>query len=187
MRADLSMGDAGRARLERSQVAVWLGRSFGAWSVRVVGGGILSGSWQGDATRLDVRPGWIAGVTAGRTWLSADGWRPFVRTSFALAGSGHGMSDGSTLLAFDLRASGDVGWRLPGGIEAFAVVRAFGGPVLWARPGQAQDTGTDRMHYQLGAGVVWAPPVRWSVRPALFVEGVPLGEVGLSAGVALGF
>ncbi len=187
MHADLSMGTSGRATLERSQVAAWLGRSFGAWTVRVVGGGILTGKWQGVTASAAVRPGWIAGVTAGRTWLAADGWRPFLRTSAALAGTGHGLSDGSSLLAFDLRVGGDVGWRLPGGVEVFAVARTFGGPVLWSRPGFAQDSGTDRWHYQLGAGLAWSPTVRLPVMPGLFVEGVPLGELGVSAGLALGF
>ena len=187
MQADVSMGDSGRATLERSQVAVWLGRSIGAWTVRIVGGGILGGRWQRNGSDANVSPGWIAGATLARTWLAADGWRPFLRSSFALAGSGHGLSDGSSLLAFDLRAGGDVGWRLPGGFELFAVARAFGGPIFWSRPGLAQDTGTDRWHIQLGAGAAWTPPVAWSVRPSFFAEGVPLGERGISAGVGFGF
>jgi hypothetical protein len=58
----------------------------------------------------------------------------------------------------------------------------FGGPVYWRYAGTAV-TGTDDHHWQVGAGVSLLVARRVDV----FAEGVPLGEVGVTAGAGLSF
>ncbi len=187
MRAQLNMGDLGRATLDRQQVAAWYGRTFGAWVGRIVAGGVIGGSWHTGSTEIALRPGWLAGAGLSRQWLAQDGWRPFLRNSFTLAASGGGDTGGGAMLALDLRAGVDSGWHLGAGFEAFAVGRVFGGPVWWWRPGQATQLGGDAWHVQLGAGAAWSLPGSARVRPSLVAEVIALGEIGASLGFSLAF
>lgn len=84
--------------------------------------------------------------------------------------------------AFDLRLGGIVGVTLLDILSPYALARVFGGPVYWHYQGQAV-TGTDVSHYQIGAGFAVALARRMEV----FVEGVPLGERALAAGLSLTF
>lgn len=111
---------------------------------------------------------WFALLTSS---LSAS----FARTH--LAGS-----PAESYSAFDLRLGGQVGVELARLLQPYALARVFGGPVFWRWQGE-DVTGTDTHHYQLGAGLA----LRLGARGNLFVEGVPLGERALSAGVGLGF
>ena len=70
------------------------------------------------------------------------------------------------------------GWLVP-----YVALRAFGGPIFHRYGGEAV-TGTDLYKYQVAGGLSLALPSR--VVDA-FVEGVPVGESGLSAGLGTTF
>jgi hypothetical protein len=87
----------------------------------------------------------------------------------------------STLSAFDVRLGVVAGKTIAHAVTPYVLARAFGGPVFASLAGNSV-TGTDANHYQVGAGV--------SVHVGRFdavVEGVPLGELGIVAGVGLAF
>jgi len=92
-----------------------------------------------------------------------------------------GGGPSSTLSAFDLRLGVVAGKTIAHAVTPYLLARAFGGPVFWSQAGRSV-TGTDANHYQLGAGL----SVRVG-RVDLVVEGVPLGELGLVAGVGFAF
>jgi hypothetical protein len=84
--------------------------------------------------------------------------------------------------ALDVRAGlvgGFTWWRV---FSAYAVVRAFGGPVFWRYQGESQ-VGTDTHHYQVGGGLA----LLVLRRVDLFAEGIPLGEQAIAAGVSVAF
>jgi hypothetical protein len=64
----------------------------------------------------------------------------------------------------------------------YVVGRAFGGPIHWRYQTQAI-IGTDDHHWQVGAGF----SIRVARRVDLFAEGVPLGELGVTAGAGVSF
>ena len=187
MRAQLNMGDYGRATLDRLQVAAWYGRTFGDWVGRIVGGGVIGGSWRTNDGTVNLRPGWLGGIGLSRQWLAQQGWRPFLRNSYTLAASGGVDAGGGSMLALDLRAGLDGGWHIGAGFEVFGVGRVFGGPVWWWRPGQAALLGGDAWHVQVGAGAAWSLPGRAALRPSVVAEVIALGEIGASAGISLAF
>lgn len=84
--------------------------------------------------------------------------------------------------AFDLRFGVAVGATFFERLSPYAVARVFGGPVFWRYQDKAIG-GTDVYHFQLGAGTA----LRLGQRVDLFVEGVVLGEVGVSGGGAVVF
>ncbi len=84
--------------------------------------------------------------------------------------------------ALDFRAGVAAGFTWLRALSAYAVVRAFGGPVFWRYQGSFE-LGTDTHHYQVGGGLA----VLVLRRVDLFAEGVPLGEQALSAGVSVAF
>ncbi len=187
MRAQLNMGSLGRATLDREQVAAWYGRTFGPWVGRIVLGGVIGGVWRSRDGDVRLGPGWLAGFGASRQWLAQDGWKPFLRNSFTLAGSGGGDAGGGSMLAFDVRAGVDSGWHVGAGFEIFAVARVFGGPVWWWRAGQSALLGTDAWHGQLGAAAAWSPASARGWRPGFVAEVIGLGEIGATLGLSLAF
>jgi hypothetical protein len=120
-------------------------------------------------------------MAAGVVYTLLEG-RPFVALSGVLSAAfartraaGEATQSYS---AIDLRAGLIAGTVLLDVLVPYAVVRAFGGPVLW----QGR-TGTDVHHYQLGAGLTFRP-LEWL---SVSLEGVPLGEKALSAGASTAF
>lgn len=116
---------------------------------------------------------------------------PFVLLTSALAfnvthtthESGADPPEGRTLYhAYDLRLGVVVGFTIADRLRPYALGRVFGGPIFWRYHGAAV-TGTDLYHVQLGAGFSLALGKGFAV----YAEGVPLGERGLSAGVAQAF
>jgi hypothetical protein len=129
-------------------------------------------------------PGPVFGI--GASWRVVDG-RPFVLLTSLLSftSSTTRTNDAGSPIgynAFDLRLGGIVGTTFWNRFSPYALVRAFGGPVYWRYEGTAV-TGTDTHHYQVGVGFALAITRRFD----LFVEGVPLGEQAVSAGVSLAF
>lgn len=84
--------------------------------------------------------------------------------------------------AFDLRFGTLVGVTLADRFRPYALARVFGGPIYWRYQGSAV-TGTDAYHVQLGGGMSVAVGGGFAV----FAEGVPLGERGVSGGAAMAF
>jgi hypothetical protein len=137
------------------------------------------------AGNYDFGPGPI--VAAGVAYRIVDG-RPFVVLSSVLSGSvttthvSGETEGGAQYEAFDLRLGVIAGTTLFDVFSPYAVARVFGGPVFWHYQSHAL-TGTDVSHVQLGAGGA----LLIAQRLHLFVEGIPLGEQALSAGLTLAF
>ncbi len=160
-----------------------LGLRFGA-------GGIVAGELDrrgpGVAT---LGPGVSGYFGVAKTLLDEATSVPFVQLAATLSASRavarRGVeSEGFT--AFDVRAAATVGktfFRETLPVVPYVALRAFGGPIFYRFAG-ADVTGTDLYKYQVGAGLSLALPGR-----ALdaFVEGVALGERGLSAGLGTTF
>ncbi len=168
------------ADLRRHQVAAWVGRPVGNWLVRGIAGAILTGDLRSQGQSHAIQPGLLLGIAATRQWLDQQGWRPYLRNSFALSGSKAALASGGTVAAMDLRIGVDSGWRVGPG-ELYATARGFGGPIFWTAPGRSE-TGTDRYKFQLGGGAALAVG-SWVV----FAEATPLGEIGVTAGLGLGW
>jgi hypothetical protein len=142
-------------------------------------------------TRYLVLPGWEATLSYSRRLLDGRGKAPFLVLGLSGGGSGAWTRkevlsgptpETSTLYAFDVRAGLIVGKTFWNTLSPYAVLRAFGGPILWGYNGQTV-FGTDLYHVQLGAGLVTVLPHRFDV----FVEGVPLGERAVTLGVGKAF
>jgi hypothetical protein len=157
---------------------------FPQLSVQVGVGAILGGSLSVPGAKFQIDPGALLVVGGSYRFIDAKGARPFVLATLGLTMSAsqttqEGASNTQALYnAFDARAGGVVGWNIARLISPYAVVRAFGGPVYWTYQNQST-TGTDVHHFQIGAGAGIALGKHFD----LFVEGVPLGEVGVSAGI----
>jgi hypothetical protein len=137
----------------------------------------------------DFAPGFVSSL--GVSYRFLEGNTPIGR-GFVLASGLMSLTSSSTQLdsqgprsdydALDFRAGlvgGLTWWRT---LSAYAVVRAFGGPVFWRYEGESQ-LGTDTHHYQVGGGFA----VLVLRRVDMFVEGVPLGEQALEGGVSVAF
>jgi hypothetical protein len=141
--------------------------------------------------RFLVLPGWEVTLTYSRRLLDGRGRWPFLVLGISGGASGAWTREEtlaaptpptSTLYAFDLRAGLIVGKTLWKTLSPYAAVRGFGGPVIWQYGGSSL-TGTDRYHFQIGAGLVTALPRAFDV----FVEGVPLGERAVTLGMGKTF
>jgi hypothetical protein len=159
-----------------------------------VGGGAgvgLGGLLTTGGRRYRVLPGWEATFAWSRRLLDGKGKLPFLILALSGGASGAttqeevyvGPTPGSTFLyAFDVRAGLTVGKTFWNTLSPYAVVRAFGGPVLWGHASQTYLEG-DLYHVQLGGGLVTTLPRAFDV----FVEGVPLGERALTLGAGKTF
>lgn len=141
--------------------------------------------------RFRVLPGWEVTAAYSRRLLDGRGKLPFLVLGIAGGASGartreevRGVPQAGTdaLYTFDIRAGLTVGKTFWDTLSPYAVLRAFGGPVIWSYEGKSVLAG-DRYHVQLGAGLVTSLPRRFDV----FVEGVPLGERALTLGVGKTF
>lgn len=123
---------------------------------------------------------------AGVVYTLIEG-RPFVAVSGVVSASHaktrlRGRDESVSYSAFDLRLGLIAGTTVFDILSPYAVARAFGGPVFWRYEGEAT-TGTDTSHFQLGVGVTLRPVDALAV----YVEGIPLGERGLSGGASFAF
>lgn len=159
------------------------------WTFEAGAGSLFGGHLRGAGTEHDFSPGLL--TTLGASWrvLDARDERPFVlftgQAAYIVASTRDANAPGASAVgyeAFDLRIGALVGWSIADAFAPYALARAFGGPVYWRFEGEER-TGTDTHHYQLGAGL----SVLIAKRVDLFVEGVPLGEQGVSGGAGVAF
>jgi hypothetical protein len=129
-----------------------------------------------------LRPGPFGGVTAAFRLLEGGPSKPFATggVSASCLSSRAFASDGSSApyFAADFKASGIVGLTFWRWLSPYVGAAIFGGPVLWGA-GPTQTLGNDTHHYEVLLGLSAALPRGFD----LFVEGSPLGERALSAGV----
>jgi hypothetical protein len=144
----------------------------------------IDGSLRLPEGEVDFSPGPIASLGLDwRAWQSGPWFALLTSTLSASFARTHlAGSPAQTYSAFDLRLGGQVGVVLAQLLQPYALARVFGGPLFRKRHGE-DVTGTDTHHFQLGAGLA----LRLGARGNVFVEGVPLGERALSAGVGLAF
>jgi hypothetical protein len=156
---------------------------------QIAGGGFVTGNLRADRVDRQMGPGWL--VSGGATWRVADGTEgaaPYVLLSLTLGATGtRTFADPPDVeaplrgdyVAFDARFGATVGKTFADRVSPYAAARVFGGPVLWTEEGESR-TGTDRYHVQLAGGVaLLLDPID------LFVEGAPLGEIGVSGGIGV--
>ncbi len=182
-----SGGNAFDTYFDKYAVTASLERRLGdRWTLGGALGSTVTGSLDVAGVNSSVSPGPLGAVTASFRPLDEGDVAPFVLLTGSAAASvswttppGGGPS--STLSAFDLRLGVVAGKTIAHAVTPYLLARAFGGPVFWSGGGRSV-TGTDADHYQLGAGL----SVRVG-RMDLVVEGVPLGELGLVAGVGFAF
>jgi hypothetical protein len=148
-------------------------------------GPFLGGSITTPTGRDSLAPGLASGLGASWRVVDADGAIPFVLLTGQISYISSSAPPGVGYNAFDLRLGAAVGttlWSsLAHALAPYVVGRAFGGPVYWRYQGAAI-VGTDDHHWQVGAGLSLRVH-----RVDVFVEGVPLGEQGVTAGAGISF
>jgi hypothetical protein len=148
-----------------------------------VGAGVfLGGSLTVSSVPYAMAPGFASVVGASWRVVDADGAIPFVLLTSQLSYASSNTQGDVGYNAFDLRLGAAVGTTLSNILTPYVVGRAFGGPIYWHYQG-ASITGTDDHHWQVGAGL----SLLLARRVDLFVEGVPLGELGVAAGAGVSF
>lgn len=161
-------------------------RPGGLVSFQLGAGVIADGSLRARGVTRDVRPGWIASVSASWTAIPERPSTPFLSGSVSLGASGAPTSrqgrGQARFLAMDARLAVVVGKSLWNTWVPYLVGRAFGGPVWWEIDGE-DVTGSDRHHYQLGVGSLLMCPLGFDV----LVEWVPFGARGFTAGAGMSF
>jgi hypothetical protein len=164
---------------QRSAVLVSAERTLRHDMSLTLSAGLVVDGWLTGASVYRFAPSAIVAGTFSWRALANDGGIPFIVLAGTLshtAGSVYGNGVSRQYAAFDLRAGISIGWTLWRVWSPYALARAFGGPVFFQ-----DQIGSDAYHYQVGAGFVLKPHERFD----LYVEGVPLGERGVTAG--LGF
>jgi hypothetical protein len=131
-------------------------------------------------------PGPAVSVAGSYRLVDGRGAAPFVMLGASLAASGLGTreigtGDTENMYAFDGRLGVTVGKTIAGIVSPYVAARAFGLPVLWNFQGQ-NITGTDKYHYQVGAGVALR------LGPAdILAEWAPFGEGEVLFGAGMAF
>lgn len=157
-------------------------------ALQVGAGPAFPGSMYEGGERFETNSGVVMLLGASYRFVDSSGIRPYVlgtlgftflemQTRGTLPSNSRALYD-----AFDLRMGTVVGWTIGDWFSPFLVGRVFGGPVNWTHDGQ-KVTGTDVNHYQLGAGI----SVPLGKIADIFLEGVPLGEQGMSGGFGVSF
>lgn len=151
-------------------------------SLRAALGSVVDGELERSGRVFEIGAGIVGSVAMSRLWMRAP-W-------FAAGTIGFGASRVTTrerisgaprigLVAFDARGSLTAG-RTFGPVSPYVLARAFGGPVRW-RLDAMDITGTDKYHFQLGAGMSALVASRWTV----VVDVAALGERAVSLGLAV--
>lgn len=157
-------------------------------ALQIGAGPAFPGSMNGGGEKFETNSGVVMLLGASYRFVDSSGVRPYVLgtlgfTFLSMQTRGTLPSNARALYdAFDLRTGAVVGWTIGDWFSPYLVGRIFGGPVNWTHDEQ-KVTGTDVNHYQLGLGVS-APLGRIA---DIFIEGVPLGEQGMSGGFGVAF
>lgn len=152
--------------------------------VRFGAGGIAGGAIHPRGERATFGPGATAFAGAAINVITERSGAPFLQVSGTLSFSrvatrGPSPNEAPSFTALDFRLGATAGKTIGGVFIPYASLRAFGGPIFYRYAGEAV-TGTDLYKYQIGGG--------FALRLAfldVFVEGIPLGERGVSAGLGL--
>ena len=157
------------------------------WTIEAGLGALLTGQLRRDTERYRFHPGVVAAVAGSWRALEASGLRPFILFTGRLSylDTKTQLVDDSTTVAYralDLRLGALVGWPLYQTLSPYLVTRGFGGPIFWTYRGESQ-LGTDAYKYQVGAGLSLVLAETLDV----FVEGIALGERGVTAGAGVAF
>lgn len=183
---DLSFSNDEQAALRRRALTATLERRLGErWAVQAGAGASLGGDVTIAGDRYELDPGWLATLGGSFRILEGAGPEPFLLAALAASVSSAqavGRQQEAPFTGVDVRASATVGKIFWGGVAPYAVVRAFGGPVLWERNGE-DVTGTDESHFQLGAGLLATARGRVSA----YLEIIPLGERAATFGASVAF
>ncbi len=157
-------------------------RPVRGWTLEVGAGAILGGALTASSARYGLGPGFAS--VAGVSWrvVDADGAVPFVLLTSQLSYASSSSAGGTGYNAFDLRLGAAVGTTFRNVFTPYVAGRAFGGPIYWRYQGAAI-VGTDDHHWQVGVGL----SVLLARLADLFVEGMPLGELGVTAGGGVSF
>ena len=193
-RSELVLGDA-TGLLGRGALAPRLTRR--SWSAALeyrvdetltlagAAGATVDGALDLGGERFALEPGFIAVVAMSRVmpntapYFVITGWS--VGVSSVPTRSAEGMT--GQLTAGDVRFNVTAGRMLLDTLAPFAVLRLFGGPVIWERDGQPLAGGTDRYHVQAGLGLLVATPAGLDA----FAEIAPVGERAVTVGAGFGF
>lgn len=181
---DLVFEDEYRPHLRQHAMTLSGTRLFDrGWSLRLAAGAALGGELGTTGYLYGVGPGWQAAVQGAKLWRVADGGKPFVSSSLALAAGrsrlvGDLLDDGS-LLASDLRLGTAVGWQIGRVWSPYLSAQLFGGPA-WLEADGYRTMGTDTHHYRASVGSSFFIGDVLSV----FVDAALLGERGLAVGVS---
>ena len=156
-------------------------------ALQIGAGPAFPASMSGEGEKFETNSGVVMVLGASYRFVDSSGARPYVLGTLGftfLSMQTRSLSSNARALydAFDLRMGTLVGWTIGNWLSPYLLARAFGGPVNWIHDGQ-KVTGTDVNHYQLGGGV--SIPVGRIAD--VFVEGVPLGEQGISGGFGVSF
>jgi hypothetical protein len=190
----LTFGDGIKGDNTRGGATVSLGYQTSPRVVLQTGiGALLGGTFDAPNGRHTFSPGFLA--TAGASWRVFGGpevdettgeavdKNPFVVVSAALSFLSSTTTRGNERAvgynAFDLRGGVVVGVTLAERFRPYLLGRTFGGPAFWRYEGVAKQ-GTDLYHVQVGGGASVALGKGW----AIYAEGVPLGERGVSGGLS---
>jgi hypothetical protein len=162
-----------------------LGRGLG---LRFGAGGVVAGTFEPGGRHATLGPGVTGFVGIAKTVLDETSAIPFLQLGLTVEGTraatrGPAPGEAPTFSALDVRAAATAGKTIAHWLVPYVSVRAFGGPIDYRFAG-VRETGTDLYHYQLGGGFEAVLPSRAF---DVFVEGIALGERGVSAGIGTSF
>jgi hypothetical protein len=156
------------------------------WSLSLSTGAIVDGTITGTGPDYEIYPGWLVSARVAKEVLAERGAIPFIQVGMALSVSrvlAHREGQGThPMWASDVQISATVGYTLFGFWRLYLAPRAFGGPVFLEHDG-ATVRGRDRYFFMAGMGMAFLLPAGFTI----FVDGSPLGEQAISAGLAFAF
>jgi len=172
--------------LQEDQMSVILGRRLGIYTVHANIGTVLGGTLETQGRTFTVERGWLASVGVARRWILGADRSWFVTGSLTLGASSaptrEGEVQGENITATDMRMGVIGGVTLWDTLSPYLLVRAFGGPVFWAKDDKELVAG-DAYHYNLGSGM----SVELPGNVIALVDASVLGERSLSFGVSMLF
>jgi len=164
-------------------------RALDGLTVTAGGGAAIDGRLSVRGVRSDLGAGPLGMIGVAYRLLAGEDWVPFILGGVTFAGSSvgtrthfpNGRIEDARLTALDFRASLTVGEVFGDHFVPYVVGRGFGGPIFWTRD-DAEVTGSDKYHYQVGAGLLVT--AGWF---DAYFELVPSGERAAVFGGAVSF